>query len=282
MMSMFNLHCHSIFCDGSSPLREYADAAISKGFHTLGFSSHAPLPIENKFALRDEQTLLQYAVEVKQLSREYQSQLKIYTALEIDYIPGISDDFDHLRKLASLDYVIGGVHLIRNASQEQLWFIDGPRQEIYVEGLQQIFGGDIQKAVTTYWQQMRDMITTQKPDIVAHLDKIKMHNQNRFFSTTDNWYVEQVEQTLEVIAAAGTIVEVNTRGLYKGRSDELFPGEAILTLMLELNIPVTVSSDSHRPEEIDGFYPQAYETLRRIGYRQVKCFTDKGWEEREF
>ncbi|MDX9775054.1 MAG: histidinol-phosphatase [Petrimonas sp.] len=279
---MFNLHCHSIFCDGSSPLREYADAAISKGFHTLGFSSHAPLPIENKFALRDEQTLLQYAVEVKQLSREYQSQLKIYTALEIDYIPGISDDFDHLRKLASLDYVIGGVHLIRNASQEQLWFIDGPRQEIYVEGLQQIFGGDIQKAVTTYWQQMRDMITTQKPDIVAHLDKIKMHNQNRFFSTTDNWYVEQVEQTLEVIAAAGTIVEVNTRGLYKGRSDELFPGEAILTLMLELNIPVTVSSDSHRPEEIDGFYPQAYETLRRIGYRQVKCFTDKGWEEREF
>ena len=129
---------------------------------------------------------------------------------------------------------------------------------------------------------MRDMITTQKPDIVAHLDKIKMHNQNRFFSTTDNWYVEQVEQTLEVIAAAGTIVEVNTRGLYKGRSDELFPGEAILTLMLELNIPVTVSSDSHRPEEIDGFYPQAYETLRRIGYRQVKCFTDKGWEEREF
>jgi histidinol-phosphatase (PHP family) len=126
------------------------------------------------------------------------------------------------------------------------------------------------------------MITTQKPDIVAHLDKIKMHNQNRFFLTTDPWYVEQVGQTLEVIAAAGTVVEVNTRGLYKGRSDKLFPGDAILARMLEMNIPVTVNSDSHRPEEMDGFYPQAYDTLRRIGFREVMCFTDKGWEGRDF
>jgi histidinol-phosphatase (PHP family) len=279
---MFNLHCHSNYCDGSSSLREYADAAVSRSFHTLGFSSHAPLPIENKFALRDEQALLAYAAEILKLRIEYQSRLKIYTALEIDYIPGISDNFNHLRKLANLDYVIGGVHLVRNADQEQLWFIDGPQQEIYVEGFQQVFGGDIRKAVTAYWQQMRDMITTQKPDIVAHLDKIKMHNQNRFFSTTDPWYVEQVGQTLEVIAAAGTVVEVNTRGLYKGRSDKLFPGDAILARMLEMNIPVTVNSDSHRPEEMDGFYPQAYDTLRRIGFREVMCFTDKGWEGRDF
>lgn len=281
-MSMFNLHCHSNYCDGSSPLREYADAAVSRGFHTLGFSSHAPLPFENKFALRDERALLDYASEITQLRKEFQSRLAIYTALEIDYIPGISDNFDHLRKLANLDYVIGGVHLVRNADQEQLWFIDGPRQEIYVDGFRQIFDSDIQKAVTAYWQQMRDMIITQKPDIVAHLDKIKMHNQNRFFSTTDKWYVEQVEQTLEVIAAAGTIVEANTRGLYKGRSDELFPGEAILKRMLAMNIPVTVNSDAHRPEEIDGFYAHAYDTLQRIGFREVMCFTDKGWEEREF
>jgi histidinol-phosphatase (PHP family) len=279
---MFNLHCHSNYCDGASPLREYADAAVSKGFHTLGFSSHAPLPIENKFALRDEQALLEYAAEIAQLKKEFQPRLNIYTALEIDYIPGISEDFDHLRKLADLDYVIGGVHLVRNADQEQLWFIDGPLQEIYVKGFQQVFGGDIRKAVTAYWQQMRDMITTQNPDIVAHLDKIKMHNQNRFFTTTDKWYVEQVEQTLEVIAAAGTIVEVNTRGLYKGRSDELFPGDTILERLLELNIPVTVNSDSHRPEEMDGYYPHAYDTLRRIGFRQVMCFTDKGWESRGF
>lgn len=281
-MRMFNLHCHSNYCDGSSPLREYADAAVSRGFHTLGFSSHAPLPFKNKFALRDEQALLNYVAEISQLKEEFQSRLNIYTALEIDYIPGISDDFDHWRKLANLDYVIGGVHLVRNADQQQLWFIDGPWQEIYVEGLQQIFGGDARKAVTRYWQQMREMITTQKPDIVAHPDKIKMHNQNRFFSTTDKWYVQQVEQTLEVIAAAGTIVEANTRGLYKGRSGELFPGEGILTRMFELNIPVTVNSDSHRPEEIDGFYPHAYDTLRRIGFREVMCFTDKGWEGREF
>jgi histidinol-phosphatase (PHP family) len=279
---LFNLHTHSHYCDGKSAPEEYVKSAISKGFHTLGFTGHAPVPFENSFAIKDEDSLLAYAQEVSVLKNQYKNDLSIFLGLEIDFIPGILEDFDRLKQLAGLDYVIGGVHLVRNGQDENLWFIDGSRQEIYDNGLNRIFDGDIRHAVSTYWQQIRTMIETQHPDIVAHLDKIKMHNKNRFFTEDEPWYEHELDKTLEVIAQKKTIVEVNTRGIYKGRSDELFPGIKALKKIRELGIPITLNADAHHPEELDNYFEEAKEILRKTGFRKLNILTGQGWQEVDF
>ncbi|MCF8366496.1 MAG: histidinol-phosphatase [Bacteroidales bacterium] len=276
---LFNLHNHSHYCDGSSPPEEYINAAIKKGFHTLGFSSHAPVPFENKFAIQDESALLQYANEIAQLKEKYKKEIHIFLSLEIDYIPAITQEFSYFKNLINLDYVIGGVHLVRNPHADGLWFIDGPKQETYDEGLHLLFKNDIKKGVIAYWEQMRDMIEAQNPDIVAHLDKIKMHNKNRFFTEKEAWYEDQLDQTLELISRKNTIVEVNTRGVYKGRSNELFPGLMALKKIRALGIPITLNSDAHKPEELSAYFDEAKEILRKNGFEYLKLFTSTGWKD---
>lgn len=272
-MNLFNLHTHTHFCDGKNPPEEYITQAIDLGFHTLGFSGHAPVSFENHFAIKDEQ-LEDYFQTIRDLRLKYKDSIQILLALEIDYIPGITKDFDEFRKQGNLDYVIGGVHLIKNDGNNGLWFIDGPLQEKYDEGLKNIFDGHTRKGVEAYYNQLLEMIATQKPDIIAHLDKIKMHNKERFFSIEENWYKDLVWKTLKYIAdETDCIVEVNTRGLYKKRCDTYFPGPEILEQIYHLKIPITLSSDAHKPDELNEYYDEAILLLKEIGFKELIFFS---------
>lgn len=274
-MKFFNLHTHSHFCDGKEAPEEFVKQAIELGFHTLGFSSHAPVPFENKFALKEDR-LDEYFNTIRNLKKKYKTQIQLLLSLEIDYIPGITKDFSEFSKSGKLDYTIGGVHLIRNKEVDGLWFIDGPYQEKYDEGLKIVFNGHARKGVEVYYNQVLEMIATQKPDIIAHFDKIKMHNKNRFFSEEEGWYKDIVWKILKYIASkTDCIIEVNTRGLYKKRCDTFFPGPEILEQIHHLNIPITLSSDAHNPEELDGYYPEALSLLKDIGFKELVCFEGK-------
>jgi len=274
----FNLHTHTNFCDGATEPEAYVLEAINLGFSTLGFSSHAPVPFENRFAILNEKYLQEYAGEIRRLQKKYAGQLNVFLSLEIDYIPSVTKNYSIFKDIAGLDYVIGGVHLVKNPEKEALWFIDGPMQESYDNGLRIIFENDIRAGVECYFGQIREMILTQKPDIVAHLDKIKMHNKNRYFSEDESWYTHELQKTLDVIAGNGTIVEVNTRGLYKNRSEELFPGTKALRRIQKMGIPITLNSDAHRPEELNGYFDFAQKELKEAGFDKLMLITTNGWE----
>ena len=277
-MDLFNLHTHSTFCDGKAKPEEYVHKAIELGFHTLGFSSHAPVPFENNFSLKEEQ-FDEYTNTIRELKERFKENINIFLSLEIDFIPGITKNFEEFVKDGNLDYTIGGIHLIRNKEKQGLWFIDGPKHEIYDNGLNKIFNGNVRKAVETFYYQTQEMVVTQKPDIIAHLDKIKMHNKNRYFSEEESWYKELIWKTLKIISGSDCIVEVNTRGLYKKRSNTTFPGPAILEQIHHLGIPITLSSDAHKPEELNGYYNETIYLLKEIGFKEILYFNDAGWKE---
>ena len=279
MPKLYNFHTHSYFCDGSDHPEKYVLAALAADFHSLGFSSHAPVPFQNNFAIQDKEQLETYCNIIRDLKNKYSERINIYLALETDYIKGISTDFSDVKKTNKLDYVIGSVHLVRNGSDRGLWFIDGPKAESYDKGLQEVFGGDVKKAVKAYYDQVIQMLLAQKPDIVGHLDKIKMHNKDRYFKENESWYQDLLMRTLEIIGQCDCVVEVNTRGVYKKRSPDLFPGIWVLKEIRKMGIPITLSSDAHRPEEINGYYSEAVEILKDCGFKSTYYFTLDGWKE---
>jgi len=274
-VNYFNLHTHSHFCDGKKPPEVYVERAIELGFHTLGFSSHAPVPFDNIFAIREEQ-LEEYFKTIRNLKTKYKDQINILLSLEIDFIPGITKPFEYFKIAGDLDYTIGGVHLIKKKGIEELWFIDGPVQERYDQGIQILYKGHGRQGVEAYYNQVLEMVTTQKPDIIAHLDKIKMHNKNRYFSEEEGWYKDLVWKTLKFIASeTNCIIEVNTRGLYKKRADSYFPSPEILEQVHHLKIPVTLNSDAHHPDELDKYFPEAVEMIKDIGFKELVSFEGK-------
>ena len=280
----YNLHTHTHWSDGSSEPERYIEEALKQGFSVLGLSDHSPVPFENSFALK-EKNLPLYCRAIRELKKKYDESssevntIEILLGIEIDFIPGMTVPFAELSEKYQFDYTIGSVHLVKDSNSEELWFIDGPDISIYDEGIQRVFGGDGQQAVTAYYRQIQEMISIQKPGIVGHLDKVKMYNHGRYFSETDPWYVQLVNETLDLVVASGAVVEVNTRGLYKKRSDSLFPGPEVLKKILAMGIPVTISSDAHKPEELSFFLDEARLTLIKLGFKATWALTGEGWKE---
>jgi histidinol-phosphatase (PHP family) len=271
-----NHHTHSLYSDGSSQPEEYIIEAIAKGFHILGFTEHSPLPFENPFSFRNENKA-EYIELMQNLKQKYSEEITVYSGMEMDYIPGISGNFSKVKAEYKLDYVIGSVHLVRPDSSDKLWFTDGPNYETYDEGLNQLFGGDIKKAVTTYYLQLNEMIESQHFDVIGHFDKIKMHNRDRFFREDEPWYKELISETLVLIQDRDIIVEVNTRGIYKQRSETTYPGIDTLKQIREMRIPVMVNSDAHKPYEIDLALEQGFSLLKEAGINEVVFYNGNGW-----
>lgn len=280
-----NYHTHSLYSDGKATLEAYIEEAMVQGLHYLGFSEHSPLPFPNTFALQQGK-IGEYAAEVRRLKRQnycYTASLQgtvapvLFAGLEMDYIPGISENFHHIRQQYHLDYIIGSVHLVLNEKADGLWFIDGPSSQIYDDGLTFYFNGDIKKAVTAYYRQLQQMIQQETFDVIGHFDKIKMHNQNRFFNEEESWYRSLVFETLNNIKEKNLMVEVNTRGIYKKRSSTLFPGEWVLKEINQMGIPVIISSDAHTPVELTSLFDETVNQLIALGFTSVRLLTEKGW-----
>lgn len=263
-MMRYNYHTHSHYDDGKEELEDFVREAIRLGFDALGFSGHSPLPLNNEWSIPAEK-LPAYIAEAKQLKEKYASDIRLYLGLEIDYIPGISENFSDLINGIPLDYCIGSVHLVKHPESGKIWFIDGPA-EGYYKGIDELFNGNAREAVTAFYKQSIRMVETQPLNIIGHLDKVKMHNREGLFDTNESWYQELIDQLLDAIAARQVIVELNTRGVYTGKSEEYFPSELILNKCLQRRIPVMVNTDAHHPAQLDKHFREGTELLKRIGY----------------
>ncbi len=270
MLFRTNFHTHSNYCDGKASLREMVDFAVAHGFTVLGFSGHCPLPFENTFSITDYEG---YCNEVRALKEEYKGRIDISLGLEIDYIPGMLEDFTPLIEKGGLEYTIGSVHLIPPQGVvpkdgNDLWMIDGSRYETYDEGLMKHYGGDIRSGVRAYFHQQNEMLVRNRPTIVGHPDKIAMHNRSRYFKEDESWYEELALETLSLIHELDLICEVNTRGIYKGRHPDFYPSRRLLKAMKQWRIPVLVGTDAHAPDDLlrtEG----AFEYLASIDYPTI-------------
>ena len=116
------------------------------------------------------------------------------------------------------------------------------------------------------------MLETQQLDIIAHVDKIKMHNQHRFFQEDESWYRALVEKAIQLIHQHDVVMEINTRGLYKKRCDAFYPSTEILMKARKLDIPVVISTDAHKAEELGLYADEAMIELQKCGYGNVVSF----------
>lgn len=268
-----NYHSHSHYCDGKGTLEQQVQGAIAQGLRAFGFSSHCPVPFENKWSMKAER-LADYLAETKALKVQYEGQIELYTGLEVDFLPETLGP----KNFPMLDYCVGSVHYVGLNQFGQPWEIDGSSVE-FLECLDTLYGGDIRVVIQKYYSIIRQMIETDPPQIMGHLDKIKMHNAARaLFDESESWYEAEVEHTLQTIAASGIIVEINTRGNYK-RDLDLYPSPWIIKRMKELQIPICINSDSHRPEEITASFPLACQAAQAAGYEEVRVLLGGKWQD---
>ena len=279
MLKNLCYHTHNKFCDGKNTISEMVKSAVYQGVCAIGISSHAPLKVFNKWSILSTD-IDDYLNEIEIAKSQFLNQIKIFSALEIDYIPNDTYSFDYFREKMSLDYTIGSVHLVKNIFNNQLWFIDGDKK-ICQQNFKTIFNNNIKLAISTYYSQIRKMVETQSPNIIAHLDKVVMNTAGALFNESEEWYHEEVMQTLKLIKKSGSILEINSRGIYKNKWATTFPSPKILREANILDIPIIISTDAHSIEEITRGYNQARIIAMEAGYSTQSYFEDGKWNQIE-
>jgi len=272
-----NFHMHSRYCDGKGEMQEYISEAKRKRALSIGFSSHAPIPFPCKWCMKAE-ALDTYLHEIDSL-RSHNPGIEIYKGLEVDYIPGV---ISPALFRDQLDYTIGSIHFVEKFPDGTPWEIDG-LHTVFIDGLKNIFKGEICDAIHRYFELTREMIDQGCPTIIGHLDKIKIQNpEDKFFSENDSWYQLEIEKTIDMIAGTGAIVEVNTRGIYRKKSSTTYPSPWILQHLYDKKVPITLSSDAHHPNDIFNEFRETATALLDIGFRSLMVLHDESWRPHLF
>jgi len=261
-----NLHTHTTFSDGKNTPEQIIQAALEKGFISIGFSDHSDSPDITDYFDFPRDNLCNYCRHLDQLKEVYRDQIEIYTGVEWDYYT----DPDYHRGDLRFDYVIGAVHYAYDPRYSSKHYtIDGPL-ELLLPAVGQMTPG-IKGLVQNYYEGVTNLVLEKQPDIVAHFDLIRKNNAgNRLFDEQDGWYRDAVNQALDAIQRQGAIVELNTGGIYRGYTNLPYPSPFILEMIKEKSIPVTLGSDSHTIESLDHYFPEALEILRGKGFTSVK------------
>ena len=272
-----NYHMHNHYCDGKGSLSEYVVAAREQGMPAIGFSSHAPVPFDCVWCMKSDR-LEAYLAEVESL-KKITTGIELYSGLEIDYIPGVISPRDFSQRL---DYTVGSIHFIDTFPDGQPWEIDG-LHSLFMNGLHAIFEGNIRAVIERYFDLTRQMVQTAAPDVIGHLDKIKIQNtDNKFYSEEEVWYVDAIDRTIDIIAASGTIVEVNTRGLYQKKSATPYPSPWILERLLRKRVPITLSSDAHHISDLTNRFEEVASLLLDIGFKHLNILLKGKWQPVSF
>jgi putative hydrolase len=208
-----DLHAHSDWSDGGSPIREMAEAAMALGHEYLALTDHSPrLTVANGLTAERLEQQLDVVAELN----EELAPFRILTGIEVDInVDGSLDQTDEL--LGRLDVVVASVHSDLRADSKamtdrMLRAIGNPHTDVLGHCTGRLVIG------------RRQRNGTQRP---------------RPESTFD------AEAVFTACVEHGTAVEINSR------PERLDPPKRLLTLANELGCEFAVDTDAHAPGQLD-------------------------------
>jgi len=271
-----SMHTHTVFCDGKDDVETMCKSAYEKKLYAIGFSAHAPVTqktgIKSGWNLKDE-NVGKYVEQVLAAKNRWKGKLEVFLGFEVDYIKGLRSAIDSDIKAVNPDYLIGSVHYVVPPNGAELFTVDGSFEE-FEKGINEGFGGDARALMHYYYDALAEMIALGGFEILGHADLIKKNAQLKNYWLKEDEACRQAE-IARAAAKAGLTAEVNTGGINRKKINEVYPSPSFLRLLRENNVPVIITSDAHRAQDIDGNYQAALQTLIQSGYKEHFIFMGK-------
>jgi DNA polymerase (family 10) len=112
-----DLHMHTTATDGRNSIREMAEAALACGYRYIAITDHSKnLAMTNGL---DEKRALQQAGRIREVDRQMEGRIRVFTGIEVDILADGALDLDD-EVLAQLDVVIASVHSRFDQSREEM------------------------------------------------------------------------------------------------------------------------------------------------------------------
>ncbi|MFD0692998.1 PHP domain-containing protein [Paenibacillus sp. GCM10027628] len=190
------------------------------------------------------------------VKKAQQAGYPVSLGLEADYFPGGENELRELLAPYDFDYVIGSVHFLDG------WGFDNPETEDLFK----------EKDLPALYRQLFDTVKGAAAsglfDIVAHLDNLKVFG----YRPDESLLLPMYEDVAQALKAADVATEINTGLAYRYPVKEACPSPAFLRMLRKHEVPLTLSSDSHFPDDIGMMLDEASELLKQSGYADIVYF----------
>ncbi len=266
-----DIHTHTSYAHGASTVKEMFEKGKALGLKVHGFSEHSPRPLGYDYPSEYREKLAYmlpiYVDEVKELQKS-QNEVKVLFGMEVDWLEDEEEFVKQTSQMHDFDYLIGGIHFLG------AWGFDAEQKDwdnlLYS-----------QKAIffVNYYKTMQQMIRSKLFHTIAHPDLIKIFAIDDF----KKWRKEEkslalIKETLILAKEYGIALEVSTAGLRKP-CKEMYPCEEIMTLVKELEIPITLASDGHCVNTIMAYFDELESYIKKFGIRSY-VYIEKGKQVR--
>lgn len=230
-----NYHNHTWLCRHAKGMPEdYVKRAAELGYAEIGISDHGPLWDDSFIRMTEEEYRDIYLPAVELTKKRFSDKIKVFSGLEIEYVPGEEKHYEKLRK--DLDYLILGQHfVIRNGKM-----ID-------------VFRGLEEASLDTYTDAVIEGMETGYFRILAHPD-VFLFNNPRW-----NEKAERVSRRIiETASRTGVFLEINANGFRRrkilnqdGAEVHPYPRKEFWNLVKEYqNVKILIGEDNHSPDYI--------------------------------
>ena len=203
--------------------REYVEEAIKSGIKTLGFSDHTPYFYDNGFVSKDKMLpseLEGYVKTVKDLAREYKSDINIYLGLEAEYYPKHFDKLFKFIKELGIEYLILGQHYTLNEYDGVYAFTKSHTESDFI----------------TYANQVCEGINRDCFSYIAHPDVF-------YYPTDTDTYREYMQKICLLAKQKNIPLEFNLAGYI---SKHWYPSEDFLKIAKKVGNQIIFGIDAHQ------------------------------------
>lgn len=255
-MQIFDHHIHTSLCNhASGKMIDYVRSAIENGLDGIGFSDHSPFleEYENRFRMLESEMEI-YVETVFSLKEKFKGEIQIKLGIELDYAQEAEEYLSKFVSKYPFDFVIGSVHYLPAGNGKHSYLADLDRNNRDAN-------------FSFYFEKIKQAANSGLFDIIAHYDLPK-----KFWNGMDERQLEKALKALECIKENQMAIELNTSGLRTVALNETFPGPEIIKAAKDLNIPITLGSDSHSPKEVGSFFDEAFDILREHKIERVSTF----------
>ncbi len=270
-MQKFSYHTHTDFSDGRNTPEEMLQQAADLGWEEIGISDHLIVHknIRQSFSWpRWEKTdkieifhadfseaadgFCRHADHLRKLARGYN--LKVRVGAEVDFFcyDGWAEEFDAFCQQVGLDYCISGNHFLPLNNGEQI--LDAKDSGMLNQK-------DLESALRLHFATVTAAACSGMFAFIAHLDYLRKIPQWKDLAFT----AEKTAVTAALVKSA-TATELSSKGIRK--QGYFYPEESWLKQIIAADVPLVISDDAHRIEELGFEFEQAEALLQQLGCRQ--------------
>ncbi len=252
-----NYHMHTNYSDDSSfELEELIKTAISYNLDEICITDHLDCMTyyPNCFPLT------QYSNEIKYFQKKYNNQIKIKMGMEFGMQRGTIDTFNKIFSQLDFDFILMSCHLIDDKWLFNQSFQNNKTQDEYNK---------------QYYEEI--LYLTNNFDhysVLGHLDVIRRYDPKGDYPFEK--VADIIEKILKRVISQNKGIELNTSS-YRYRLEDTMPSSHILQMYKDLGGEIiTVGTDSHCPSHVNCGLEEAYQTLKKFGYKKYCTFDKMG------